>query len=69
FTWVRKMVLAATVVLSEERFGGVEQAIYSALDVADTRRAIRSYTRDIYANVTVFILMFVLLAACLICVQ
>ncbi|MDI6892041.1 MAG: complex I subunit 5 family protein [Actinomycetota bacterium] len=69
FTWVRKMVLAATLVLSEERFGGVEQAIYSALDVADTRRAIRSYTRDIYANVTVFILMFVLLAACLIYVQ
>jgi len=63
--WTRKMILAAMMVLSEERFGGVEQTIYSAMDIEDTRNAIRSYTRDIGFNVLVIVGMLIFLSSML----
>jgi len=64
-SWVRRMVLVSMMVLSEERFGGIEQAIYSAMDIKDTRNAIRSYTRDIGFNVLIVVVMVVLLSGLL----
>ncbi len=69
FVWLRRMIIAATIVLSEERFGTVEEAVYSALDVADTRRMIRSFTRDIYLNVSLYVLIFIAFSLCLFYVQ
>ncbi|MDP3014264.1 MAG: hypothetical protein Q8M92_08495, partial [Candidatus Subteraquimicrobiales bacterium] len=69
FVWVRRMIIAATIVLSEERFGTIEESIYSALDVADTRRMIRAYTRDIYLNVATYVFIFILFTACLFVTQ
>ncbi|MDO8885890.1 proton-conducting transporter membrane subunit [Candidatus Oleimmundimicrobium sp.] len=60
--WIRRMILAMMVVLSEERFGGIEQAIYTSMDIEDTRNAIRSYTRDIGFNVLVLVGMLTLLS-------
>ncbi len=65
FGWVRRMIVAMMMVLSEEKFGSIEQAIFTSMDIEDTRDAIRSYTRDIGFNVLVLVGMLILLCGLL----
>ncbi|MEW6189904.1 MAG: hypothetical protein AB1466_07370, partial [Actinomycetota bacterium] len=63
--WLRMMLRVLAEAVTEERVPWTVERYVSQRKVAETRAAIREYTRDMSFNVLVIVLMVMVLAICL----